>query len=104
MRGEIGLPEPLGPVRPIIRGFPSFHLLPIPVSIASGENRDSPQQKGMVMTTSWNMRTAMSALLALSFVAGAASKVMAYENDNDRDTRNAKQFYQKLDAEQGGGG
>jgi hypothetical protein len=46
----------------------------------------------------------MSALLALSFVAGAASKVIAYENDNDRDTRNAKEFYQKLDAEQGGGG
>ena len=55
------------------------------------------------MTMFWNMRTAMSALLALSFVAGAASKVIAYENDNDRDTRNAKEFYQKLDEERGGG-
>ena len=55
------------------------------------------------MTMFWNMRTAMSALLALSFVAGAAGKVIAYENDNDRSTRDAKAFFEKLDEERGGG-
>jgi len=55
------------------------------------------------MTTLWNIRTVMSALLALSFVAGAAGKVLAYENDNNRDTRDAKQFFEKLQEEQGGG-
>jgi len=49
------------------------------------------------------MRTAMSALLALSFMFGAAGKVLAYENDNIRDTRDAKQFFDKLQEEQGGG-
>jgi hypothetical protein len=53
--------------------------------------------KGKIM-----IRTIASALLALSFVAGA-SGVMAAENDNNRDTHNAKQFYEKLQQEQGGG-
>ena len=56
------------------------------------------------MSTLWNMRTAMSALLALSFVAGAAGTVFAFENDNSRDTSDATQFYAKLDAEKGSGG
>ena len=51
------------------------------------------------MTTLWNLRTAMSALLALSFVAGAAGAAIAFENDNDRSTRNAKVFFEKLDVE-----
>ena len=55
------------------------------------------------MTTLWNMRTLMSALLALSFMVGAVGKVLAYENDNSRDTRDAKQFFDKLQEEQGGG-
>ena len=52
------------------------------------------------MTTLWNLRTVMSALLALSFVAGAATQaVAAPENDNDRSTWNATAFYEKLDME-----
>ena len=51
------------------------------------------------MTTLWNLRTAMSALLALTFVAGAAAKAVAAENDNDRSTWNARAFYEKLDME-----
>lgn len=51
------------------------------------------------MTTLWNLRTAMSALLALSFVVGAAATAVAVENDNDRSTGNAKAFYEKLDME-----
>jgi hypothetical protein len=51
------------------------------------------------MTTLWNLRTAMSALLALSFVVGAAAKVVAAENDNDRSTWNPEVFYEKLDME-----
>ena len=42
-------------------------------------------------------------LLALSFIGGATS-VMAAENDNDRSTYNAKQFYEKLDQQGGSGG
>jgi hypothetical protein len=55
------------------------------------------------MTTIWNMRTAMSALFVLSFVVGAAGKVVAFENDNDRSTRDAKVFFEKLDSARGGG-
>jgi hypothetical protein len=51
------------------------------------------------MTTLWNLRAAMSALLALSFVVGGAAKVVAAENDNDRGTWNAEVFYEKLDME-----
>ena len=51
------------------------------------------------MTTLWNLRTAMSALLALTFVAGAAATAVAAENDNDRNTSNAEAFYEKLDME-----
>ena len=55
------------------------------------------------MTMFWNMRTVMSALLALSFMAGAAAKVIAFENDSDRSTRDATAFFEKLDEERGGG-
>jgi hypothetical protein len=55
------------------------------------------------MTTLWNMRTLVSALLTLSFMVGVAGKVLAFENDNIRDTRDAKQFFDKLQEEQGGG-
>jgi hypothetical protein len=71
--------------------------------IASSENRDRPNRKEFVMTMFWNMRTIMSALLALSFMAGAAGKVIAFENDNDRSTRDAIAFFEKLDEERGGG-
>jgi hypothetical protein len=50
------------------------------------------------------MKSIMSGLLALSFFAGIAGTAMAAENDNDRSTYSAKQFYQKHDQEQGGGG
>jgi hypothetical protein len=50
------------------------------------------------------MKTMMSGLLALSFIAGIAGTAMAVENDNDRSTYSAKQFYQKHELEQGGGG
>ena len=56
------------------------------------------------MNTIWNVRTAMSGLLALSLLAGVASTAMAAENDNDRSTYSAKQFYQKLDQQGGSGG
>ena len=56
------------------------------------------------MNTIWNVRTAMSGLLALSLLAGVASTAMAVENDNDRSTYSAKQFYQKLDQQGGSGG
>jgi hypothetical protein len=50
------------------------------------------------MTTLWNLRTAMSALLALSFIAGAAATaVAAPENDNDRSTWNATAFFEMQD-------
>jgi hypothetical protein len=49
------------------------------------------------MTAIWNVRTAMSGLLALSLLAGVAGQAAAVENDNDRSTHNAKEFYQKLD-------
>ena len=49
------------------------------------------------------IRTIVPLLLALSFIGGAAN-VMAAENDNDRSTYSAKQFYQKHEQEQGGGG
>jgi hypothetical protein len=88
---------------PIIAGFTPFHLPLNSTHIASGENWDRPNRKELVMTMFWNMRTAMSALLALSFMAGAVGKVIAYENDNDRSTRDAKAFFEKLDEERGGG-
>jgi hypothetical protein len=50
------------------------------------------------------MKTMMSGLLALSFIAGIAGTALAVENDNDRSTYSAKQFYQKHELEQGGGG
>lgn len=49
------------------------------------------------MTTIWNVRTALTGLLALSLLAGVAGKSIAAENDNDRSTYNAKDFYEKLD-------
>ena len=51
------------------------------------------------MTTLWNLRAAMSALLALSFMVGAAAKVVAAENDNDRSASNPEVFFEKLDME-----
>ncbi len=56
------------------------------------------------MNIIWNVRTAMSGLLALSLLAAAAAPTMAAENDNDRSTYSAKQFYQKLDQQGGSGG
>ena len=56
------------------------------------------------MNTLWNVRMAMSGLLALSLLAGVAGKAAAVENDNDRSTYSAKQFYQKLDQQGGSGG
>ena len=50
------------------------------------------------------IRTIASALLALSFIAGATSAMAFAENDNDHSTRNAKQFYEKLDQQGGSGG
>jgi hypothetical protein len=58
----------------------------------------------MIMNTLWNVRIAMSGLLALSLLAGVAGKAAAAENDNDRSTYSAKQFYQKLDQQGGSGG
>jgi hypothetical protein len=49
------------------------------------------------------IRIIASAILALSFVGGATS-VMAVENDNDRSTYSAKEFYEKLDQQGGSGG
>jgi hypothetical protein len=49
------------------------------------------------------IRTIIPLLLALSFIGGAAN-VMAAENDNDRSTYSAKNFYQKLDQQGGSGG
>jgi len=49
------------------------------------------------------IRTIVPLLLALSFIGGAAN-VMAAENDNDRSTYSAKNFYQKLDQQGGSGG
>jgi hypothetical protein len=43
------------------------------------------------------IRTITSAFLALSFIAGSAGLAAAYENDNDRSTYSAKQFYEKED-------
>jgi hypothetical protein len=60
-------------------------------------NADSLQPKETIMTAIWNVRTAMSGLLALSLLAGVAGQAAAVENDNDRSTHNAKEFYQKLD-------
>jgi hypothetical protein len=70
------------------------------VDLASGghEFECAAQTRRMVM------KSIMSGLLALSFVAGVAGTAMAAENDNDRSTYSAKQFYQKHDQEQGGGG
>jgi hypothetical protein len=56
------------------------------------------------MNAIWNVRAAMSGLLALSMLAGAASTATAAENDNDRSTYSAKQFYEKLDQQGGSGG
>jgi hypothetical protein len=56
------------------------------------------------MNAIWNVRTAMSGLLALSMLAGAAATATAAENDNDRSTYSAKQFYEKLDQQGGSGG
>jgi hypothetical protein len=65
----------------------------------------SPQPKETIVTTIWNLRTAMSGLLALSLLAGFAGKSMAaVENDNDRSTYSAKKFYEKLDQQGGSGG
>jgi hypothetical protein len=49
------------------------------------------------------IRIIASAILALSFVGGATN-VMAAENDNDRSTYSAKEFYEKLDQQGGSGG
>ena len=49
------------------------------------------------------IRTIVPLLLALSFIGGAAN-VMAAENDNDRSTYSAKNFFQKLDQQGGSGG
>jgi len=49
------------------------------------------------------IRTIVPLLLALSFIGGAAN-VMAAENDNDRSTYSAKNFYQKQDQQGGSGG
>jgi hypothetical protein len=50
-------------------------------------------------------RTITSALLALSFIAGTAGVAAAFqENDNNRSTYSAKQFYEKLDQQGGSGG
>jgi hypothetical protein len=46
----------------------------------------------------------MSGLLALSLLAAVATPTMAVENDNDRSTYSAKQFYEKLDQQGGSGG
>jgi hypothetical protein len=56
------------------------------------------------MNSILNIRTAMSGLLALSLLAGVAGQAMAVENDNDRSTYSAKQFYEKLDQQGGSGG
>ena len=56
------------------------------------------------MNTICNVRTAMSGLLALSLLAAVAAPTMAVENDNDRSTYSAKQFYEKLDQQGGSGG
>ena len=53
------------------------------------------------MNTIWNVRTALSGLLALSLLAGIAGQTMAAENDNDRSTHSAKEFHEKLE-QQGG--
>ena len=50
------------------------------------------------------IRTIASAVLALSFIGGATSAMAAAENDNDRSTYSAKQFYEKLDQQGGSGG
>jgi hypothetical protein len=50
------------------------------------------------------MKTIVSGLLALSVIAGITGSAMAAENDNTRSTHSAKQFYQKMDQEKGGGG
>jgi hypothetical protein len=47
------------------------------------------------------MKTLLSSMLALSVIAGATATAMAAENDNDRSTYSAKEFYQKLDQEKG---
>jgi hypothetical protein len=56
------------------------------------------------MNAIWNVRTAMSGLLALSLLAGVAGQAMAYENDNDRSIHSAKEFYDKLDRQGSPGG
>jgi nucleoside-specific outer membrane channel protein Tsx len=56
------------------------------------------------MNIIWNVRTAMSGLLAVSLLAAVAAPAMAVENDNDRSTYSAKQFYEKLDQQGGSGG
>jgi hypothetical protein len=56
------------------------------------------------MKAIWNVRTALSGLLAVSLLAGIAGKTLAAENDNDRSTYSAKKFYQKLEQQGGSGG
>ena len=48
------------------------------------------------------MKKLIASLFALSFLTGVAGAAIAAENDNDRSTYNAQDFYQKLDQERGG--
>ena len=50
------------------------------------------------------MRTIAPILLALSFIAGTAGLAAAAENDNDRSTYSAKQFYEKQEQQNGSTG
>lgn len=61
-------------------------------------SRDSLQQgeRKKIM-----IRTIVPILLALSFIGGATSAMAVAENDNDRSTSNAKEFYEKLDQQRG---
>ena len=50
------------------------------------------------------IRTIASAVLALSFIACTVGLATAAENDNDRSTYSAEQFYKKQDQQGGSGG
>lgn len=45
------------------------------------------------------MKSFMAIVFALGTIAAITGSASAAENDNDRDTHNVKQFYQKLDME-----